>query len=1254
MAADPNLDPVDPDERLGEAIEAFLELVESGDAPDPEVFASQYPDISDDLREALEGLSLVRGLVGSTPGGGGARLMAGRRLAGYKITGELGAGGMGVVYEAVHVDLDRPVALKVLDARATRDGNGLRRFLNEAKLAAALHHTHIVPVFDVGHVGGLCYYAMQRIEGAGLDRVIKSLRRDRTTGAGSGIARNNTPPPTLPGRTAPVSRPDHDAAPDLSGLGSPALAAQLADTAEMSRSGTPRTEFPTPFHPPRGAGYYKWVAELGREAASALDYAHNAGVIHRDIKPSNLLVDGHGRVWIADFGLARRLTDPGITRSDNLIGTPRYMSPEQARSGELDGRTDEYSLGATLYELLTLRPPFEGRTTAELIEQITRDEPIPPSRFDPRVPRDLETIVLKALSKRPADRYDSAVELAEDLDRYLHLEPVRARRIGPFGRFVRLVRRHPAISTVTATAATVVLVTATVSYRRVLQERDRAVSAEGRLQEALRENLLNQASLVRLAAVPGRRERGLGWLREAAAMKPDADLASRLRAEAVTLLTLRDVERRPDLTAQRVAGMTFTDDGRLEIVSEDGRARSQFNADGQPLAQNDPTGPDAPDARLPFGLSGTRIASLGNRGVTIWPDGRGLRLHAPGNPSTFTDIPMNGREILAIHGAVGPEGARLVTIDRAADRPAPPDAPPPADLPPPPPPSASPSSSPPPPPPQDDKRDRDGFALRVTLWDLDRPEQPIAILEPPPLEETGRTFPLVAIAPDGETVAAAWFRASTVGLWSTADGTPQENLDATTSITALALGPDEVLATGGSGAVRLWRLSDRTALPSLTPDQAFLRMLKFSPDGTLLAVAGGGPDIELWDPASNTLIAALPTTDRVTDLEFSPSGTLLAASQPTGIARWAILEPSVRSRVATLDVPPASLAFAPHGRLAMAFRNDAPARLWHPGRGATATETLDGSAPSALALDHSGRLAALAGDTLVFYDLNSSDFHFPVSWLDLPTPAAARGRAFPSTLLRNLQTMVASADGHALALLRLQQVLLWKVDAPNTLQTLNLPLPALPEPPSPPAATPKKASGDATKADATKGEGDNARRFRPPWSHAALGPNGGRLYLLSAWSGEFHAWNLNGDEPASLPWKPPPGEYAALALSPDGKTLALATREGRLLTIDTATGASRTLPNSTGNGTSGGITSLAYGPRGDVLAAGTREGQILLYHSQQPDFPPLRLPGHRGPVLTLAFDADGRWLASGSDDKTVAVWDLDRLRAELQRLALPW
>src|SRR3954468_23105674 len=184
MVRRPETDPIDHDERLGEAIEAYLAEAEEGSPPDPEIFAARYPDLSDDLRAALEGLALVRGLVGDGSGGE-SRLESGRRIAGYRIVRELGRGGMGTVYEAVHVGLDRPVALKVLGSHAAPDSTGRRRFLNEARTAAGLHHTHIVPVFDVGQVGGLCYYAMQRIEGSGLDRVLRLPRRDRPVAPGS-------------------------------------------------------------------------------------------------------------------------------------------------------------------------------------------------------------------------------------------------------------------------------------------------------------------------------------------------------------------------------------------------------------------------------------------------------------------------------------------------------------------------------------------------------------------------------------------------------------------------------------------------------------------------------------------------------------------------------------------------------------------------------------------------------------------------------------------------------------------------------------------------------------------------------------------------------------------------------------------------------------------------------------------------------------------------------------------------------------
>ena len=536
---------------MGEAVEAYLTLAEQGQPPAIDEFVTRFPDLQDDVRAALEGLELVHGLLGlgSATGSGSGRaagvdhrIESGRRIAGYRVVRELGRGGMGTVYEAVHVGLDRPVALKVLGTHAAPDSSARRRFLNEARTAAGLHHTHIVPVFDVGQVGGLCYYAMQRIEGSGLDRVLRHLRRTRQAGsvggdslAGSrfanddgqrtagtssihsrvgrllsrissgwrsrqpwpaGRGRDGADPrkfPSVPslyepgngnGAHAPTALGDSTASwdtgarqgprpqPGDDAVPSPIVPTFLAALPEAEPGPRRRDDEPPPFDPRRGSAYFRWVAEVGQQSADALAHAHQQGVIHRDVKPSNLLIDGKGNIWVTDFGLARRLADPGLTHHDSLLGTPRYMSPEQARTGSIDGRTDVYSLGATLYELLTLRPPFDGRTAAELIDQIGQLDPLPPGAIDTRVPRDLETIVLKALAKRPVDRYSTADELTADLTRFLKHEPVKARRISLAGRLWRVARRHPGITSVTTAAAALVLAIATYAY--VSRRRPRA------------------------------------------------------------------------------------------------------------------------------------------------------------------------------------------------------------------------------------------------------------------------------------------------------------------------------------------------------------------------------------------------------------------------------------------------------------------------------------------------------------------------------------------------------------------------------------------------------------------------------------------------------------------------------------------------------------------------------------------------------------------------------------------------------------
>jgi serine/threonine protein kinase len=338
----------------------------------------------------------------------------GQQLGDFRIVRAVGKGGMGVVYEAEQLSLGRRVALKVLPFAATTDARHLQRFHNEARAAACLHHTNIVPVFSVGSERGVHFYTMQFIDGQPLSDVIRQLR-DLEQEA-----------PTAAGEEATCA---YQPSPD----GVTSTPRPVAAVTPLSSEGR------------RGRDYYSKVTELGVQAAEALDYAHQLGIVHRDIKPGNLLLDGTGRLWVTDFGLAHmQHSEANLTLTGQALGTPRYMSPEQALAKRvpIDHRTDVYSLGATLYELLTLRPAFRSEDRQELLRQIAFEDPAPLRRRERAIPAELEIIVLKAMEKRPQDRYATAQEMADDLWRWLKNEPIRARRLGLVQRARKWGRRH--------------------------------------------------------------------------------------------------------------------------------------------------------------------------------------------------------------------------------------------------------------------------------------------------------------------------------------------------------------------------------------------------------------------------------------------------------------------------------------------------------------------------------------------------------------------------------------------------------------------------------------------------------------------------------------------------------------------------------------------------------------------------------------------------------------------------------------------
>lgn len=499
-------EPVNREQQVSEVLLGYLDAVQAGLAPDREQLLTAHPDLRAELTEFFAGYDEMDQLAAPlreavSPSGSHSPAMTRRpngpltqstavppldvanlgQLGDFQLLRELGRGGMGVVYEAEQISLRRRVALKVLPFAAAIDPRQLQRFRNEAQAAAQLHHPSIVPVHAVGVERGVHYYAMQYIEGQSLATLIAELRRS---------ARDQGPEATRPflvpaGPTA-------------------ASASTLQAAADLTQE--------------RGQGrrFYHRVAKLGQQAALALEHAHQLGVVHRDIKPANLLLDLHGQLWITDFGLAQVQRSTELTATGELLGTLRYASPEQimAQRGLVDHRSDIYSLGATLYELLTLQPLFDGKEHHVLLRQIAEVEPVPPRSRDRQIPVELETIVLKATAKSPAERYATAQELAEDLRRFLEDQPVLARRPTLWQRASKWSRRHRGLVTAAVVFGVLALIGLTASNVWIARERaetqaayDRERDQRARAEESFHQarravDYLTQISEEELARMP--------------------------------------------------------------------------------------------------------------------------------------------------------------------------------------------------------------------------------------------------------------------------------------------------------------------------------------------------------------------------------------------------------------------------------------------------------------------------------------------------------------------------------------------------------------------------------------------------------------------------------------------------------------------------------------------------------------------------------------------------------------------------------
>ncbi len=463
------------DPRLLEIAQEYLEELEMGRSPDRQEYITRAGALGPSIRVYLEALDALHRPASLGSGRSSARpplegsLNLREPLGDFHIVREIGRGGMGVVYEAVQRSLGRRVALKVLPFAAGLDAKQLQRFKNEAQAAAQLHHPNIVPVHAVGVERGVHFYAMQLINGQNLASLLQALRGEATPNSK---------------RLSPQSQDD------LTGSFHPgehqeSVAAGPPPTTVMANISTSFSE--------KVGDYFRQITGLMLQAAEALEYAHSVGVVHRDIKPANLLLDVYGKVWVADFGLAQFQANGNLTQTGDLLGTLRYMSPEQAGGQRhlIDHRVDVYSLGATFYEFLTLTPIFDGDNRQTLLHQILNVEPRAPRGINSAIPVELETIVLKAVSKVPSERYPTGHELAADLQRFLNDEPIQARRPSLWEKVAKWSRRHRGVVVATVVALLVCLVGLSVAtaltVRAYERERTKAAEAKQQKQRAERE-----------------------------------------------------------------------------------------------------------------------------------------------------------------------------------------------------------------------------------------------------------------------------------------------------------------------------------------------------------------------------------------------------------------------------------------------------------------------------------------------------------------------------------------------------------------------------------------------------------------------------------------------------------------------------------------------------------------------------------------------------------------------------------------------